>query len=195
MPWSSPLLFPEPISFSACFASARALSRITVTTALYLEPSFSRRSRQPVASSTGESFLARMRDASSRTGRKYVASSIISASGVEGDVGLVAVRELLIAQRAAGGNPAVQLARDPLELVRRQILAIAAADDLGERARILGDLRARRGRRGAVRLGRRCGSRRVGRLRERLDGCRQRGREAGDAERGEEAASIGSGRL
>src|SRR5215471_12051170 len=140
MPCSSPLFLPEPISFSACFASASALSRITVTTALYLGPSFSSRSRQPVASSTGESFLARMRDASSRTGRKYVASSIMSASGVEGDVGLVAVRELEIAQRAAERDPAVQLARDALELVRRQVLAVAAADDLGERAGVLGDL-------------------------------------------------------
>src|SRR5262245_7721054 len=123
MPCSRPRGLPEAISRSALRASASADSRITVTTALYRGPSFSSRSRQLVANSTGDSLRARMRAASSRTGRKCVASSIMAASGVEGGVGLVAVRELGLSHPLASLQAAIQLARDRLHLLGRQVFS------------------------------------------------------------------------
>src|SRR5262245_42629597 len=140
MPCRRPRYLPAAISRSALRASVSAASRITVTTAWYRGPSFSRRSRQPVASSIGESLRARTRAASSRTGKKCVASSIIATSSVEGGVGLVAVRELGFAHPLASLQPTVQLPRDGLELIRGQVLPVSSPDDLGQRASVLGDL-------------------------------------------------------
>ena len=58
--------------------------RMTVTTAPYLPPSFSRRSRQASAIATGESFFALMWPASSRMPAKR-RSSVMSTGRVLGE--------------------------------------------------------------------------------------------------------------
>src|SRR5262245_36305843 len=104
----------------------------------------------------------------------------MAASGVEDGVGLVAVRELEIAQAPAGLNATVELARDGLDLVGGQVLAVTPANDLGERAGVLGQRRGRcrgGGCRGFGGIGwsRRGGGGRAA-LRESFGGQRERGR-------------------
>src|SRR5436190_18601825 len=126
------------MSRSAWRAAASAGSSSSVTTAFSFLPVVDRRSRQPSVSATGESCLLRMRDASSRTGRKKTEGSSIAASGVEGDVRFVRVRELGAAQTLAVLDPVVEFLRDALHLVGVEVLPITALDDRRERLGVIG---------------------------------------------------------
>src|SRR6058998_1029752 len=130
MPWSAPRARPAAISRSARRASSSAESRISVTTALYLGPRRSSRSRQPSVSACEVSLRARSRAPSARTGVKKVASSSMAASlRMEGEIGLVAVRELDFVQAFAGLEVAVEILGDGFDLLATQVLAIAPPDD------------------------------------------------------------------
>src|SRR4249919_2646751 len=60
------------MSRSACLACSRARSRVTVTTALYCGPRVSRRSRNVLASSTGDTCRVCTRVFNSRMGMKTI---------------------------------------------------------------------------------------------------------------------------
>src|SRR2546425_8967008 len=97
----------------------------------------------------------------------------MAASGVEGEVGLVAVDELALAQALATLDTTVELAGHGFELLGREVLAVAAAHDLRQRARILGDLGRRRGGSGGGGLRGCAAAGRRGGLGQREDGGRE----------------------
>src|SRR5688572_18444400 len=79
MPWSGPRSLPFLISRAASSAWARAVSRVSVATALSGVPIVSRRSRAISASSTGETFRSLTLLRSSRSGVKKTSESAATA--------------------------------------------------------------------------------------------------------------------
>src|SRR6267378_624694 len=79
-----------------------------------------------------------MRADNSRTGRKKTEESSMAASGVEREVGLVAVRELARAQLLPGLDAIVEFFGDRLHLIRVEVLPVAALDDRRQRLRVFG---------------------------------------------------------
>src|SRR5574341_2639814 len=97
MPCSTPLYLPERASCSAALACPRARSRVMVTTALYVGPSASRRSRKAFANSTGDTWRLRIKSPSSRIDRKTglrVTRSPLLPERSEADQGGITVLEL-----------------------------------------------------------------------------------------------------